>query len=47
MDSGIQVPLAIMIIEGILFCMLVSLTVLPQFYYLAYQKSKQENENKD
>ncbi|NRT16840.1 cobalt-zinc-cadmium resistance protein CzcA [Flavobacterium sp. 28A] len=47
MGSEVQKPLAIMIVGGLIFCMLLSLTVLPQIYYLAYKKSEQKNENKD
>lgn len=38
MGSEIQKPLAIMIVGGLLFCMVFSLTVLPQIFYLAYRK---------
>lgn len=41
MGSEVQKPLAIMIVGGLIFCMLLSLTVLPQIYYLAYK-----NQNK-
>ena len=40
MGSEIQKPLAIMIVGGILICTVLSLTVLPQLFYLAYRKSK-------
>lgn len=40
MGSEIQKPLAIMIVGGILICTVLSLTVLPQLFYLAYKKSK-------
>ena len=40
MGSEIQKPLAIMIVGGILICTVLSLTVLPQFFYLAYRKTK-------
>ena len=40
MGSEIQKPLAIMIVGGILICTVLSLTVLPQFFYLAYKKTK-------
>lgn len=40
MGSEIQKPLAIMIVGGLLICMLLSFTVLPQMFYLAYRKSK-------
>lgn len=38
MGSEIQKPLAIMIVGGLLFCMIFSLTVLPQVFYLSYRK---------
>ena len=37
MGSEIQKPLAIMIVGGLLICMILSLTVLPQVFYLAYR----------
>ncbi len=40
MGSEIQKPLAIMIVGGLIVCMLLSLTVLPQVFYLAYRKTK-------
>lgn len=39
MGSEIQKPLAIMIVGGLLICLVLSLTVLPQVFYLAYRKS--------
>lgn len=39
MGSEIQKPLAIMIVGGLIICMILSLTVLPQVYYWAYRKS--------
>lgn len=39
MGSEIQKPLAIMIVGGLIICMILSLTVLPQVFYLAYRKS--------
>ncbi|MDX1327408.1 MAG: efflux RND transporter permease subunit, partial [Arenibacter sp.] len=39
MGSEIQKPLAIMIVGGLLICMILSLTVLPQLFYWAYRKS--------
>lgn len=39
MGSEIQKPLAIMIVGGLLICMVLSLTVLPQIFYWAYRKS--------
>lgn len=38
MGSEIQKPLAIMIVGGLLICMILSLIVLPQVFYLAYKK---------
>ncbi len=38
MGSEIQKPLAIMIVGGLIICMLLSLTVLPQVFYWAYRK---------
>lgn len=40
MGSEIQKPLAIMIVGGMLICMILSLTVLPQMFYYAYRKRK-------
>lgn len=40
MGSEIQKPLAIMIVGGLLICMLLSLTVLPQVFHWAYRKQK-------
>lgn len=40
MGSEIQKPLAIMIVGGLIFCMILSLTVLPQVFYLCYRNSK-------
>jgi len=40
MGSEIQKPLAIMIVGGLLICMILSLTVLPQVFYLAYRRKK-------
>ena len=39
MGSEIQKPLAIMIVGGLLICMLLSFTVLPQLFYAAYRKT--------
>ena len=39
MGSEIQKPLAIMIVGGLLICMFLSVTVLPQIFYWAYRKS--------
>ncbi|MDN3595542.1 efflux RND transporter permease subunit [Zunongwangia endophytica] len=38
MGSEVQKPLAIMIVGGLLICMLLSFTVLPQIFYLFYKK---------
>jgi cobalt-zinc-cadmium resistance protein CzcA len=38
MGSEIQKPLAIMIVGGMLICMLLSFTVLPQVFYFVYRK---------
>ncbi len=38
MGSEVQKPLAIMIVGGLIACMILSLTVLPQVFYLAYRK---------
>lgn len=40
MGSEIQKPLAIMIVGGILVCMVLSFTVLPQVFYFAYRRDK-------
>ncbi|WP_371560534.1 bile acid:sodium symporter [Flavobacterium sp. Arc2] len=40
MRSEIQKPLTIMIPGGLIFCMLLSLMVLPQIYHLAHKKMK-------
>jgi len=40
MGSEIQKPLAIMIVGGIVICMLLSFTVLPQVFYWAYKKKR-------
>lgn len=39
MGSEIQKPLAIMIVGGLIVCMILSITVLPQALYYAYRKS--------
>lgn len=41
MGSEIQKPLAIMIVGGLPICMLLSLTILPQIFYLFYRRSDQ------
>lgn len=40
MGSEIQKPLAIMIVGGIIICMILSFTVLPQVFYFAYRRDK-------
>lgn len=40
MGSEIQKPLAIMIVGGLLICMVLSLTVLPQVFYAAYRRTE-------
>ncbi|PPL01822.1 efflux RND transporter permease subunit [Parapedobacter indicus] len=40
MGSEIQKPLAIMIVGGLQVCMLLSFTVLPQFFYWMYRKER-------
>jgi len=40
MGSEIQKPLAIMIVGGMLICMLLSFTVLPQVFYFTYRKNR-------
>lgn len=40
MGSEIQKPLAIMIVGGIIICMILSFTVLPQVFYYAYRNEK-------
>jgi cobalt-zinc-cadmium resistance protein CzcA len=44
MGSEIQKPLAIMIVGGLLICMILSLTVLPQVFYAVYKS--RENDSK-
>lgn len=44
MGSEIQRPLAIMIVGGILICMILSFTVLPQVFYFAYRRDKRLKE---
>ncbi|WP_343706681.1 CusA/CzcA family heavy metal efflux RND transporter [Flavobacterium sp.] len=43
MGSEVQKPLAIMIVGGLITCMILSITVLPQVFYLVYRK-KEKNE---
>ncbi|PQL90466.1 efflux RND transporter permease subunit [Apibacter adventoris] len=40
MGSEVQKPLAIMIVGGIIMCMLLSFTILPQVFYFAYRRNK-------
>lgn len=40
MGSEVQKPLAVMIVGGILICLVLSFTVLPQVFYFAYRNSK-------
>ena len=40
MGSEVQKPLAIMIVGGIIICMLLSFTILPQIFYFAYKKKR-------
>ena len=40
MGSEVQKPLAIMIVGGIIICMILSFTVLPQVFYLAYRRDE-------
>ncbi|UUC46882.1 efflux RND transporter permease subunit [Flavobacterium cerinum] len=40
MGSEIQKPLAIMIVGGLIICMLLSITVLPQIFYWVYREKK-------
>jgi len=42
MGAEIQKPLAIMIVGGLLICMILSLTVLPQLFYWGYRKKNRE-----
>lgn len=43
MGSDIQKPLAIMIVGGILVCLILSFTVLPQVFYMAYRKDRKRS----
>ncbi|WP_199120185.1 efflux RND transporter permease subunit [Pedobacter sp. ASV28] len=45
--AEIQKPLAIMIVGGLLICMILSLLVLPQLFYLAYRKKDKQLMVKD
>lgn len=44
MGSEIQKPLAIMIVGGLLICMILSLTVLPQVFYWSYKRKEERRE---
>ncbi|MCL2329528.1 MAG: efflux RND transporter permease subunit, partial [Bacteroidetes bacterium] len=44
MGSEIQKPLAIMIVGGIVICMILSFTVLPQVFYFVYRKDKRRKD---
>ncbi|RFC55305.1 efflux RND transporter permease subunit [Brumimicrobium aurantiacum] len=44
MGSEIQKPLAIMIVGGLLICMVLSLTVLPQIFYWVYRNNDNNKE---
>lgn len=43
MGSEVQKPIATMIVGGVLICMLLSFTVLPQLFYFAYRRDKRSN----
>nr|WP_299201983.1 efflux RND transporter permease subunit [uncultured Brumimicrobium sp.] len=45
MGSEIQKPLPIMIVGGLLICMILSLTVLPQIFYWSYKKEDERKLN--
>lgn len=47
MGSEVQKPLAIMIVGGIIICMILSFTVLPQVFYFAYRRDKRLKKDKD
>lgn len=40
MGSEVQKPIAIMIVGGLIICMFLSLTVLPQVFYMVYRKKR-------
>ena len=46
MGSEVQKPLAIMICGGLIICMLLSFTVLPQLFYLAYKNVENKKKKK-
>ena len=45
MGSEVQKPMAVMIVGGILICLVLSFTVLPQVFYFAYRGSKLNRTN--
>ncbi len=45
MGSEVQKPLAIMIVGGLLICMILSLTVLPQIFYFSYRRKAATHQN--
>lgn len=47
MGSEVQKPLAIMIVGGIMVCMLLSFTVLPQIFYYAYRNDKRLKDKRE
>ncbi len=44
MGSEVQKPLAIMIVGGLVICLILSFSVLPIIFYLAYRKSHNKNQ---
>ena len=44
MGSEVQRPLAIMIVGGLIVCMILSITVLPQVYYYALREKKHSSD---
>lgn len=44
MGSEVQKPLAIMIVGGLLICMFLSFTVLPQIFYMVYRKKSNKQD---
>lgn len=47
MGSEVQKPLAVMIVGGIMICMILSFTVLPQIFYFTYRKNKLNNKKEN
>jgi len=45
MGSEVQKPLAVMIVGGMLICLILSFTVLPQVFYFVYRKNKLNSSN--